>query len=55
MPSLKKMNSREETNIPGGKIRLKLTHVNVNCRDNTSGYSPLIIAVLNGKAHSKIK
>lgn len=47
--SLTRVDSREEKNVPGGRIRLKLTHVNVNCKEEDTGYTPLIIAVLKGK------
>ncbi|XP_033746494.1 uncharacterized protein LOC117331737 [Pecten maximus] len=38
------------TRIPGGRIRVKLDHININCREVTgsSGYTPLILAVQNG-------
>lgn len=36
--------------IPGGRIRVQLDHININCREVTgsSGYTPLILAVQQG-------
>ena len=36
-------------NSPGGRIRVQLDHINVNCTEKETGYTPLIIAILNGK------
>ena len=32
----------------GGRIRMQVVHVDINCQENETGYTPLIIAVLNG-------
>lgn len=32
----------------GGRIRMQVVHVDINCRENDTGYTPLIISVLNG-------
>ena len=34
---------------PGGRIRLQLAHININCHEKDTGYTPLITAVLQGK------
>ena len=47
--SVSKFGVKEDSSVPGGRIRLKLTHVNVDCHEDKTGYTPLIIAVLNGK------
>ena len=44
-----KIGVKDESSIPGGRIRLKLSHVNLDCHEENTGYTPLIIAVLNGK------
>ncbi|KAL4227134.1 hypothetical protein ACF0H5_015107 [Mactra antiquata] len=46
--SIKRFGVEENQSIPGGRIRLKLKHVNVDCHEDETGYTPLIIAVLNG-------
>lgn len=46
--SSKKIGLQEDQSIPGGRIKLKLHHVNINCHEDGTGYTPLIIAVLNG-------
>ena len=35
---------------PGGGIRVQLGHININCHEKDTGYTPLMIAVLNGKS-----
>ncbi|XP_048742322.2 transient receptor potential cation channel subfamily A member 1-like [Ostrea edulis] len=32
----------------GGRIRMQVVHVDINCQENGTGYTPLIISVLNG-------
>ncbi|XP_062604816.1 uncharacterized protein LOC134266613 [Saccostrea cucullata] len=32
----------------GGRIRMQVVHVDINCKENGTGYTPLIISVLNG-------
>ena len=44
-----KIGVKDESSIPGGRIRLKLSHINLDCHEEDTGYTPLIIAVLNGK------
>lgn len=46
---MKKLGIVEDHTTPGGRIRLRLSHVNVDCQEDGTGYTPLIIAVLNGK------
>lgn len=46
--SVTKIGVKEESSIPGGRIRLKLSHINLDCHEEDTGYTPLIIAVLNG-------
>ncbi|OWF53221.1 uncharacterized protein LOC110446699 [Mizuhopecten yessoensis] len=47
---VKKTTASSSMRMPGGRIRVKLDHININCREPTgsSGYTPLILAVLNG-------
>jgi hypothetical protein len=55
--SSKKLGIVEDQSTPGGRIRLKLAHVNIDCHEESTGYTPLIIAVLNGMLkpyHSQI-
>lgn len=37
-----------QAQIPGGRLRVQLEHIDVNTREDQTGYTPLIIAVLNG-------
>ncbi|XP_052778648.1 uncharacterized protein LOC128216099 [Mya arenaria] len=46
--SLSKVGVKDDQSFPGGRLRLKLNHVNINCREEKTGYTPLILAVLNG-------
>ncbi|KAL3853669.1 hypothetical protein ACJMK2_017192 [Sinanodonta woodiana] len=48
--SLKKTSglSRQDSAQCGGRIRINLGHININCHEAETGYTPLIIAVLNG-------
>ncbi|XP_052058441.1 uncharacterized protein LOC127698798 [Mytilus californianus] len=45
--------SREDPKLPkspsspGGRIRMQLDHININCTEKETGYTPLIIAILN--------
>lgn len=32
----------------GGRIRMQVVHVDINCQENDTGYTPLIVSVLNG-------
>lgn len=32
---------------PGGRIRVQVDHINVNCTEKETGYTPLILAILN--------
>ncbi|XP_060063821.1 caskin-1-like isoform X2 [Ylistrum balloti] len=47
---VKKTPKPSSTRIPGGRIRVKLDHININCRESTgsSGYTPLLLAVEHG-------
>ena len=51
---MRKVGVKEESSIPGGRIRLKLSHVNLDCHEEDTGYTPLIIAVLNGKSSKQV-
>ncbi|KAH3816102.1 ankyrin repeat and sterile alpha motif domain-containing protein 1B-like [Dreissena polymorpha] len=46
--SVSKSGVKEDPSVPGGRIRLKLNHMNVNCHEPSTGYTLMIIAVLNG-------
>lgn len=46
--SVKKVGVKQDHSLPGGRIRIRLSHVNVNCHEEGTGYTPLIIAVLAG-------
>lgn len=39
----------QKADSPAGGIRLRLKHINVDCHEHGSGYTPLILAVLHGK------
>lgn len=37
----------QPSSSPGGRIRVHLGHININCQEKETGYTPLIIAVLH--------